>query len=248
MTKLTDTIRADYDSWHESLSLREPEGNVLSKVWYQKVRAALPNLNGLRVLEIGCGRGEFSAYVHSTYPKANLIAADFSAGAIEVCKRRFQPSSTLQFRVEDATKLSFNDEQFDVVICCETLEHIPEVHKAVKEISRVLKNGGEFFITTPSYLNAYAIVWLKCWLLNKPFESGQGIQPFEHFYTSRFVRSLFRQSRLKVDKSTSSHFQWLVFPRIDPAKLRTVEFRRPLFNRLFRPFGIHFFYQGHKAK
>jgi ubiquinone/menaquinone biosynthesis C-methylase UbiE len=241
------SIGADYDRWHLDLAEHEQDGYVLSKVWYQKVMAALPDLNNKRVLEVGCGRGEFSAYLSKRFPSIRLIATDFSPGAIEVCRRRF-PTPALTFQVQDATHLTFQDGEFDVVICCETLEHIPAVGTAMHEISRVLKKGGLFFITTPSYFNAYSLVWLKCWLLGRPYESGQGIQPFEHFYTSRFIKVLLKRNGMIADTITSTHFQWLVWPKVDPAKLRTVEFNSPILNRIFRMLGTHFFYSGHKKK
>jgi ubiquinone/menaquinone biosynthesis C-methylase UbiE len=235
-----------YDSWHKSLSLREKEGYTLSKIWYQKTIANLPDLNGMNVLEVGCGRGEFSSFIRAQFPKAKIVATDFSAGAIEVCKDKYQGDVNLSFLVEDVQALSFADSVFDFVICCETLEHVPDVKRAVKEIARVLKKGGGFIVTTPSYLNAYALVWLKCWILKRPFESGEGTQPFEHFYTYRYVLGLFRGNGLKIQRKLSTHFQWFVWPGVDPAKLRTVEFKMPVWNRIARPFGFHFFYKGIK--
>lgn len=237
---------AEYDDWHKQLSLTEEEGNVLAKIWYTKTIENLPDLNNKSVLEIGCGRGEFSNFLHTKFPSARIIATDFSHGAIEVCESKFAQNEFLRFRVEDATALSFESASIDFLICCETLEHIPEVECAVSEISRVLKKDAGFIITTPSYFNAYALVWLKSWIQNKPFASGQGIQPFEHFYTSRYIRKILKEKGLTLNSVLSTHFQWLVFPRVDPAKLRTVEFKNRFLNRIFRLFGVHFFYKGVK--
>jgi len=236
----------DYNTWHKNLSVTERQGNVLEKVWYRKTIENLPDLSNKKVLEIGCGRGEFSNFLHEKFPSAWITATDFSQGGVDVCKLKFVENEYLQFQVEDARSLSFESDSFDFVICCETLEHIPEVERAVLEIHRVLKKGGGFIITTPSYFNAYALVWLKCWLTNKPFESGQGVQPFEHFYTFLYVSRILRRSGLMIESSLSTHFQWLVMPRTDPAKLRTEEFKSRFLNRLFRPFGVHFFYKGIK--
>ena len=243
---MTDPIKNNYDEWHKNLATLEEPGNVLSKVWYQKAILNLPNLNGKKVLEIGCGRGEFSNHLNRMYPSAIITSTDFSNGAIEVARSKYSEGKNLEFKVEDAQALSFKDNSFDVIVCCETLEHIPDVSKAVSEIYRVLTKGGGYFISTPSYFNAYALVWLKCWLLNKPFESGQGVQPFEHFYTFIFVKKILSRAGLKLETHFSTHFQWFVFPRVDPAKLRTIEFKCSQLNSIFKPFGVHFFYKGHK--
>lgn len=237
-------LKSAYDEWHKSLYHHEADGYVLSKVWYRKTAEALPDLNGLRVLEVGCGRGEFSNYLHVTYPGATIVATDFSESAIEIARKRFPHDATLTFQVEDVQQLSFRSEEFDFVICCETLEHVPDVEKAVGEICRVLRKEGRFIITTPSYFNAYSLVWLKSWLSGKPYASGQGVQPFEHYYTFLYVSRVIRKSGLRLQRTLSTNFQWLVWPRTDPAKLRTVEFQNPIWNQLFKPFGVHFFYFG----
>lgn len=50
--------------------------------------------------------------------------------------------------VGDAQALGFADARFDVVLCTEVLEHLPEPQKAIDEIFRVLKPGGELLLTT----------------------------------------------------------------------------------------------------
>jgi len=51
-------------------------------------------------------------------------------------------------RIEDAQSLSFGDEVIGSVICCETLEHIPDALQAVREMIRVLRPGGTLLITS----------------------------------------------------------------------------------------------------
>jgi len=55
---------------------------------------------------------------------------------------------------EDAQHLSFLESSFDVVICRELIEHVPDEQKVYEEIKRVLVPGGLLLITTP---NAYSI-------------------------------------------------------------------------------------------
>jgi 2-polyprenyl-6-hydroxyphenyl methylase / 3-demethylubiquinone-9 3-methyltransferase len=45
-------------------------------------------------------------------------------------------------------KLPFDDNSFDIVFCCDVLEHVSDVPKVISEISRVLKKGGLFFFDT----------------------------------------------------------------------------------------------------
>ncbi len=49
----------------------------------------------------------------------------------------------------DATKIQFDDDSFDLIICNHVLEHIPEHKTAMKELNRVLKPGGTAILQTP---------------------------------------------------------------------------------------------------
>lgn len=50
---------------------------------------------------------------------------------------------------QDATKMPFRTGGFDLVICCDTLEHIPDDRAAIAEIHRVLRPGGVAILTVP---------------------------------------------------------------------------------------------------
>ncbi len=51
--------------------------------------------------------------------------------------------------VGDITKTQFEDESWDVVVCVQTLEHIPNIFDVSPEISRILKSGGYLIIDSP---------------------------------------------------------------------------------------------------
>jgi hypothetical protein len=115
-----------------------------------------------------------------------------------------------------------------------------------KEVSRVLKPGGIFLITTENYFNGMILAWAKAWLTKTPFESGSGVQAHENFFLFWRVRKLLEKANLKITHEESNHFQWLLLPRFAPATFCTTRFKREVFNRLFRPFGRHFTFLGTK--
>jgi len=49
----------------------------------------------------------------------------------------------------DINDLKFEDNSFDVVVCWSVLEHVPDPHAAIAEMSRVLKPGGEIWVQLP---------------------------------------------------------------------------------------------------
>lgn len=52
-------------------------------------------------------------------------------------------------RHEDLTRLSFKDQSFDLTVCLEVLEHIPDFLKAFSELARITRTGGSVWITVP---------------------------------------------------------------------------------------------------
>lgn len=58
-------------------------------------------------------------------------------------------------RCEDLSRLTYGDEQFDLVISFDVLEHVPDYHAALREMARVLKPGGRLLMTAPITLKSY---------------------------------------------------------------------------------------------
>lgn len=241
---MNQDVLSSYDNWHQSMALHEEE-DILNLPWYKTVVSLLPDLNGKKVLEVGCGRGVFANYLASRFPQAQVVALDFSKNAIEIASQRYK-SENLIFYVGDAESLQFQSMEFDYYISCETIEHVFHPDKMIAEIHRVLKKGGKFIFTTENYFNAYLLVWIKCWIQKKPFESGCGIQPHENFFIFPMILDMLRKSKLVVTQTQSNHYQWLVLPRVGPDKLCTKDVHSPILKFLFKPFGRHYTYCGQK--
>ena len=66
------------------------------------------------------------------------------------------PSGTIRngIRHEDCERLSFNDGELDFIISNEVLEHVNNPMKALQEKARVLRDGGELFMTVPFSIHA----------------------------------------------------------------------------------------------
>jgi SAM-dependent methyltransferase len=55
----------------------------------------------------------------------------------------------VEYPEEDVQELSWPDASFDLVLTSETLEHVPDLHQALREIRRVLRPGGRHVFTVP---------------------------------------------------------------------------------------------------
>lgn len=95
------------------------------------------------VLEIGCGMGFVSSYLAGTYG-FNVFGVDYDTEQIKLAKIIQSEIKNLNFQVEDATKLSFGDHHFDLVLSQDVFHHIPNWEDAIKEIARILCPGGYF--------------------------------------------------------------------------------------------------------
>jgi len=69
----------------------------------------------------------------------------------------------------DVTRLPFADHTFDLVICSEVLEHIPEDNNAISELVRVLKPGELLAVTVPRFFPESI-----CWALSASYRTEPG--------------------------------------------------------------------------
>lgn len=130
-----DDVAKHYDRTNSVLSL----GNSL--IWrVLTVRAVAPQ-PGERILDIAAGTGTSSIALAKS--GAEVVAADFSAGMIEVGR---QKHPQLEFVQADATALPFKAGEFDAVTISFGLRNIKDPKRALREMYRVLKPGGRLVI------------------------------------------------------------------------------------------------------
>lgn len=105
--------------------------------------------NGMRVLELGCGTGSMWMGHDDVIEKCEeLVLSDFSAAMLEKTKENIGTAKNITYREIDIQKIPYEDEAFDIVIANYMLYHVPDIDKAVSEVSRVLKKGGIFYAGT----------------------------------------------------------------------------------------------------
>ncbi len=115
-----------------------------------------------KVLEIGCGDGEFTKRLLTL--GCQITATDITLKVVNKGKQAIK-AKNISFMVDDAEKMKFKDNSFDIVCGISILHHI-DTNKALRESYRVLKKGGQIFFTEPNYLNPHIyaglhIGWLR---------------------------------------------------------------------------------------
>lgn len=243
----TTQIGVRYNSWHERMNAAGRIDDPLVFPWYKAAFHHIKKHAHGGLLEVGCGRGEFALWLSRTMPALKITAVDFSESAIVIAKSNATIVDTsISFIQDDAQALGFANDSFDYVVSCECMEHVLNPPKMAMEIARVLKPGGKFCLTTPSHLNGVLLAWAWSLITGKPYNSGAGVQPHENFYFFWNVKTYLRDAGLKIDKTESSCYQWLLLPRVNPAKLCTQNFSSKWVRAVAKPFGLHFSFFGHK--
>ena len=153
----------------------------------------LPKLDGLRVLDLGCGEGRHSISIWMQ-TRAQVIGMDLSRNDMLTARSRkadFEVNETdnhsLNFVEASGLNLPFADNTFDVVICSEVLEHVPNYAGMLDEIRRVLITGGVFGMSVPRF----GPEWV-CWKLSTAYHEVPGghLRIFSEKVLSRQIENL----------------------------------------------------------
>lgn len=100
------------------------------------------------VLDVACGTGYGSTFLIDQKAK-KVTGIDISKEAIEYCNTNYKRNG-LEFKIDDCTRMHFENDSFDVVISFETIEHIEKASSFLSEVKRVLKKNGIFVVSTPN--------------------------------------------------------------------------------------------------
>ncbi|MGA2584311.1 MAG: methyltransferase domain-containing protein [Tepidisphaeraceae bacterium] len=138
---------------------------------------------GMRLLEIGCGTGQ-SWRIYEGFTSRH-IGIDLSEAALRVATINFPKAVWMR---QDACRLGFADETFDVVAFSSVLHHIPNYTDALKEAARVLKPGGRVFAFDPNLLHPAMMIfrWPR-----SPLYIAEGVSPNERPLLASELRRAF---------------------------------------------------------
>ncbi|UCM86659.1 bifunctional 2-polyprenyl-6-hydroxyphenol methylase/3-demethylubiquinol 3-O-methyltransferase UbiG [Streptomyces marincola] len=105
------------------------------------------DLKDTPVLDIGCGGGLLA----EEFARAGcrVTGIDPSAASLETATAHAAASGLrIDYRQAVAERLPFPDSSFDLVYCCDTLEHVTDTDQAIREVARVLRPGGYYLYDT----------------------------------------------------------------------------------------------------
>jgi ubiquinone/menaquinone biosynthesis C-methylase UbiE len=110
------------------------------------VERARPIGASARILDLGCGTGIVARVLRERLGgAATIVAVDKSPPMIEKAR---SVAPEVDFRLGDAMDLPFANGSFDLVLCQEMLQFVPDRLAALREVRRVLTPGGRFLTST----------------------------------------------------------------------------------------------------
>jgi ubiquinone/menaquinone biosynthesis C-methylase UbiE len=105
--------------------------------------ASAVKLHGLKLLEVGSGRGGGADYIKRYLDPAYVVGVDYSKNAVNLCLERYCVEG-LSFEHGDAECLPFKDHSFDVILNVESSHCYGSMPDFLAQVKRVLKPGGYF--------------------------------------------------------------------------------------------------------
>ncbi|NLS45238.1 MAG: class I SAM-dependent methyltransferase [Firmicutes bacterium] len=137
-----DDIAKEYDKWYTTKA-----GAFADLIETQTAIGMLVINPGAKILDIGCGTGNFSIKLAELGYQVTGI--DISKRMLEQAKRKAQAKSLdIQFHAMDVHNLEFPDNHFDGAVSMAAFEFIAKPDEAFIEMMRVLKPGGQILIGT----------------------------------------------------------------------------------------------------
>lgn len=142
-----------------------PSLQPANPTYFGRVKKYLDPQPQEKILEIGCGRGYTTKKVQRIAPQT--FGIDLSAEAI-------QNGVTQNLQAMNAETLEFSDNTFDKIYSFHTIEHIPNIARALGEMARVLKPGGKIMLVYPAELiRGMFAMFAAAILFKNPFRSRE---------------------------------------------------------------------------
>ena len=137
-----DLFATDYDSWYET-----GQGKFVDSVETELVFRLLEVEKGMKVLDFGCGTGNFSIKLAELGCK--VVGVDVSEGMLRIARKKAaQHRLNILFIKIEAENLPFDDGEFDAVVSVAAFEFIRDEKRVFRELLRVVKPGGQVLVGT----------------------------------------------------------------------------------------------------
>lgn len=154
------------------------------------------------VAEVGCGEGEILKHLRNRFPAAEISATDLSPAVLAQAAQT-NPDAGITFTRQNAEHLDhYRDNQFDLVVCLEVLEHLQHPEKGLQELIRISRR--DLLVSVPN-----EPIWRVLNMLRGKYWKHLGNTPghLNHWSRASFRKFLQSQPGAKIVQKTYP-FPW----------------------------------------
>jgi ubiquinone biosynthesis O-methyltransferase len=184
-------------------------GVITERLERRLILELVGDVGGCRVLDVGCGDGEFALELAKR--GAIVVGIDASPEMVNAAKSRPKPQDTdISFQVAMAEHVPFPAGQFDVVTAITTLCFVDNAAPVFQEIARVLRPGGRLVIGELGKWSMWAAGRrIRAWLGSRLWRRGR-------FRTANELRHLAEQAGLVVKTARGAIYypRWGIAARV----------------------------------
>lgn len=138
MTSKHEMIKNQFDSAASFYGVdNDPSVLHIFSTRVHRISELLGDLNGLNVLDVGCGPGFMIGFILEK--KGKYFGLDMSQNMLHEAKTRHESETPFYLSAGDMEKLPFQSTYFDLSLCLGSLEYVEDLERAVAEISRVMR-------------------------------------------------------------------------------------------------------------
>ncbi len=135
-----------YDYYASRIGLeRRDLYNALNDLRYSQLLGEIsPLLSGKKILDVGCGEGQFVDF--ALRRSWDVLGIELSDSAVALCEKFGLP-----VKKADVFDRSLHQASFDMIMLSEVIEHVPNLIDFVKRLEQLLAKGGVLYLTTPNF-------------------------------------------------------------------------------------------------
>ncbi len=127
------------------------------KIVYNTINSLEVQNQQLKVADVGCGRGSYLKNLVVDYPRVDFYGIDISQEVLKTIH-----IDQIKKIIGNMTNLPIEDDYFDIVYACESLEHVIDEKTAIKELARVTKNNG-YIVIIDKHIEALGEYVIERW-------------------------------------------------------------------------------------